>query len=456
MSKNLDLTTGSIPKKLILFFLPIAAGTLFQQLYNTVDAMVVGKFVGTEALAAVGGSAAMIIALFIGFFVALTSGASAVIAQLAGARQEEDVSRAIHSAFAFSILAGLLLTAVGLPLMPRLLAWMKTPEDTMRDSILYLRIYFGGSVFMLLFNMGSSVLQAMGDSRHPLYYLICSCVLNIILDLLLVVGFHMGIAGVAIATVISQMISSLLILHRFCTMQGSHRLLLGKLRIHPALMSKMLMVGVPAGLQASMYNVSNMIVQIGVNSLMTVVVAAWSVSSKVDGIYSCISSALGVAVMGFVGQNYGAGREDRVRETLSLSLKIFLPVTVVLGTVVLLFSKFCLGIFLEDPEVILTTQKIMWHFVPAYLLWTYIEIISGALKGVGDAVKPLIIVGVGVCVFRLLWMAFVFPYAHTISGLSLCYPVSWLITTAALSIYCRRQGWRGKKTPAAVVKTEKL
>ena len=292
MDKNLDLTTGSIPKKLLLFFIPIAAGTLFQQLYNTVDAMVVGKFVGTEALAAVGGSAAMIIALFIGFFVALTSGASAVIAQLSGARQEEDVSKAVHSAFTFSILAGLGLMAIGIPMTPGVLRLMKTPEDTMVDSIRYLQIYFSGSVFVLVFNMGSSILQAMGDSRHPLYYLIFCCFCNIVLDLFFVVGLRMGIAGAAIATVLSQLLSSLLILHRFCTMDASHKLHLKKLRIHGSLMRKMLMIGIPAGLQASMYNVSNMIIQIAINSLLTVAVAAWSVSSKVDGIYSCISSSL--------------------------------------------------------------------------------------------------------------------------------------------------------------------
>ena len=259
MQHSQNLTTGSIPRKLILFFLPIAMGTLFQQLYNTVDAMVVGKFVGTEALAAVGGSAAMIIALFIGFFVALTSGASAVIAQLSGARQEESVSKAVHSAFLFSMLAGLGLMLVGIPMTPSILSWMKTPPDTMRDSIIYLQIYFGGSVFMLVFNMGSSILQAMGDSRHPLYYLIFCCICNIILDLLFVVGLHMGIAGVAIATVLSQLVSSVLILHRFCTMQASHRLVLSRLRIHPALMRKMLLIGIPAGLQASMYNIAKLV-----------------------------------------------------------------------------------------------------------------------------------------------------------------------------------------------------
>lgn len=448
MTKNHDLTTGSIAKKLVLFFIPIAIGTLFQQLYNTADAIVVGKFVGTEALAAVGGSAAQIIALTIGFFVALTAGSSAVIAQLSGARQDAAVSKAVHSAFTFSIAAGILLILIGIPLTPTLLRWMKTPADTMRDSILYLRVYFCGSVFMLLFNMGSSILQAVGDSKHPLYYLIACCFCNIVLDLVFVVGFRMGIAGAACATVLSQMVSSILILHRFCKIKTSYQLFLSKMRIDRSLMGQMLQIGIPAGLQASMYNISNLIIQIGINSLMTVAVAAWSMSSKVDGIYSSISTALGVAVMGFVGQNYGAGKTDRVKKTLLVSMKIFLPVTLLLGVVVLLFSRYCLHIFIDDPAVIQCTWEIMLYFAPFYILWTTIEIISGSLRGIGDALKPLIITVVGICVFRLLWVWCVFPFYHTIGGLSLCYPISWCMTAIALCTYYKKQGWFSRSASA--------
>ena len=438
---NHDLTTGVIWKKLILFFLPIAAGTLFQQLYNTVDTMVVGKFVGREALAAVGGSAAQIIALFIGFFVALTGGASAVIAQLAGAQLTDKVSKAVHSAFTFSILAGLGLTVLGLPLAPAVLRLMKTPAETMQDSVTYLRIYFSGTVFMLVFNMGSSILQAVGDSRHPLYYLIASCVCNIVLDLVFVVGFRMGIAGAAYATVISQILSSVLVLHKFCRLQNACHLSLKNLKIDRNIMKHMLMIGVPSGLQASMYSLSNLIIQIAINSLGTVTVAAWTMASKVDGIYSSISTALGVAVMGFVGQNYGAGKTERVRETLRVSLKIFMPLTLLLGVVVMVFGRFGLGIFLDDPEVIRCTQEILWYFVPFYVVWTTIEILSGSLRGIGDAVVPVVITGIGICVFRLLWVWGIFPVFHTLGGLTLCYPISWIGTGIALFIHYRKQGW---------------
>lgn len=441
MTQNYDLTTGSIAKKLVLFFIPIAVGTLFQQLYNTVDAMVVGKFVGTEALAAVGGSAAQIIGLFIGFFVALTGGASAVIAQLSGARQEEEVSKAVHSAFSFSILAGILLMIVGIPMTPTVLRWMQTPADTMEQSILYLQIYFSGSVFMLLFNMGSSILQAIGDSKHPLYYLIACCFCNIVLDLVFVIGFKMGIAGVACATVLSQLLSCILVMQRFFRTKTFYRLTLSHLRIHSGITKKMLLIGIPSGLQASMYSISNLIIQVAINSLMTVAVAAWSVSSKVDGLHSAITTALGVAVMGFVGQNYGAGKEDRVRETLRVARRIFFPVTVVLSAIVLLFSAYGLHIFNDDPAVIATTQRIMLYFAPFYVIWTFIEILTGSLRGIGDAVVPLIITVVGICVFRLLWVATIFPVFHVIDGLCVCYPISWAVTALALYIYYRRQGW---------------
>ena len=442
---NHDLTTGSIPRKLLLFFLPIAAGTLFQQLYNTVDAMVVGKFVGTEALAAVGGSASQIIALFIGFFVALANGSSAVIAQLSGARQTEQVSRAIHCAFTFSLLAGLGLMAVGIPMTPAVLRWMDTPADTMAQSILYLQIYFAGSVFLLIFNMGSGILQAVGDSRTPLWCLIVCCICNIILDLLFVVGLSMGIAGAALATVISQLVSALLILYRFFRADNECRLSLRGLGIHPRLMRKMLAIGIPAGLQGSMYSLSNMMIQVAINSLMTVGVAAWSMATKVDGLYSCIATALGIAVMGFVGQNYGAGKHDRIRRTLRTGMTIFLPVTVVLGIGVLLFGRFCLGIFLDDAAVIRQTQVVLWYFVPFYVVWTFIEIVSGSLRGVGDAVVPLVIIGIGICGLRLIWVWCIFPFLPTIGGISLCYPVSWCITAAALSIHYRRRGWNSSR-----------
>ena len=436
-----DLTHGSISRKLIFFFLPIAAGTIFQQLYNTVDAMVVGRFVGKEALAAVGGSAAQVIALCIGFFVALTGGASAVIAQLMGARKHQDVSWAVHSALAFSILAGIVLSLVGVPLTPTLLRWMQTPPDTMEQSVVYLRVYLAGTVFVLLFNMGSSILRAVGDSRHPFYYLVACCFCNIALDLIFVVGMDMGVAGAAWATVLSQLLSTVLVMQRLCRTREVYHVDLRELKIHPHVTRRMLEIGIPSGLQESMYNVSNLILQIAINSLGTVAVAGWSVAAKIDGIYVALSSALGVSVMSFAGQNFGAGNYDRVRRTFRSSMWIYQPLTLAIGAGLLWMSEHALFIFTDDPAVMETTRQIMWMLVPFYVVWNIIEGVGGILRGVGDAIAPFLITCVGVCVIRLGWVIFVFPQWQNLVGLLLCWPLSWVITAIAMLIYYKRGKW---------------
>ena len=442
-----DLTHGSICRKLFSFFLPIAAGTIFQQLYNTVDAMVVGRFIGKEALAAVGGSAAMVITLCIGFFVALTGGASAVIAQLMGARMEQDVSRAVHSALAFSVLSGLVLTAVGIPITPALLRWMKTPADTMGQSVIYLRVYLSGTVFGQLFNMGASILRAVGDSRHPFYALAACCICNTVLDLIFVVGLHMGVAGAAWATVLSQLLSTALVLWRLCSAREAYRVSLRQLRIHPEVTRKMLRIGIPSGLQESMYNMANLIVQIAINSLGTIAVAGWSVTGKMDGIYVALSSSLGVAVMSFAGQNYGAGHYDRVRDTLRSSMWIFQPMTLLVGAMLLWMSEHAVFLFTEDPAVRECTRQIMWTLVPFYLVWTVIEGIGGILRGVGDAIVPFLITCIGVCAIRLGWVFWVFPHWHTLVGLLACWPLSWVLTAIAMFWYYRRGKWLPQEEP---------
>ncbi len=442
-----DMTQGPIGKKLVLFFLPIAVGTIFQQLYTTVDAAVVGRFVGKEALAAVGGSTAQVIALCIGFFVALTGGASAVIAQLMGARRGEDVSKAVHSALSFSVLAGLVLTLVGIPVTPALLHWMKTPADTLEQAVLYLRIYFAGAVFMLLFNMGSSILRAVGDSRRPFLYLVVCCVCNIALDLIFVVQLHMGVAGAAWATVISQLLSSVLVMIRLCMVQEVYQVRLSRLRIHGRVTWKMLRIGIPTGLQESMYNVANVILQIAINTLGTVATAGWAVTIKVDGIYCAVSSALGVAIMSFAGQNFGAGRMDRVKQVFRSSMLIFTPITLVVGGLLLWMSQKALFIFTDDAAVMDCARQIIGMLVPFYVVWTLVEAIGGILRGVGDAVLPFVITCIGVCVVRMVWVVLVFPQLRTVRGLLACWPLSWLITAIALVVYYKRGSWVKKVMP---------
>lgn len=447
--KNLDLTQGVIWKQLLLFLLPIAAGTLFQQLYATVDAVIVGQFVGSDALAAVGGSAAVIIQLVVGVFTGLSSGATVVISHGYGAEDQEKLTRAVHSAIAFSLLAGACITALGILLAPHALAWTKNPLEIMADATRYLRLYFWGTIPMLLFNMGSGILRAVGDSRRPLYYLVVCCLLNIILDLLLVAGLHTGVAGAAIATALANLVSALLVLGQLTRAKEAYRLRPQQIRIHRATLLHILGIGVPAAIESSMYALSNLLIQVPINNLGTDAVAAWSATGKVDGIYWSLIISFGVAIMAFVGQNYGAGKYDRMKESVRVCLKIALVMTVVLSVLLLVFSRYCFRIFTDNPLVIHYAIQIVTYFVPFYFLWTLIEVIANALRGAGDALVPMLISVGGICGLRILWVLFVVPHWSTLLGISICYPISWFLTAAILLLHYKKGRWLKPSPPVS-------
>ena len=439
--RSTDLTTGTVWKKLVLFFLPIAAGTCIQQLYNAVDGLIVGRFVGTVALAAVGGSSAQIINLLIGFFVATTAGASVVIAQIYGAGRPEDIKKAAGNALAVFALLGVLLMVIGLAGAPWMLRVLKTPEDTLPGSILYLRIYFLGVPFILLLNIESNMLRAVGDSVSPFLFMVVGCVTNIILDVLFVVGFHWGVAGVAIATVLAQVVNMLLLTRRLMRPGSAFELTPRDMQLRGVYLANMFRLGLPAGLQSSMYAISNMVVQVGVNTLGTVVVASWAMTSKTDGIYWAVSNALGSAITSFIGQNMGAGKTDRVKTCVRHSMILALGISVGLSALILLSGKPLLHILTKDPEVISTTFEMMTYFVPFYFTWAVIEVLSAVLRGAGDAIRPVIIIGIGVCLLRVVWIFTIFQRFHTLPVLCWCYAVSWVITGAAMAIYFRKGTW---------------
>ena len=434
-----DLTQGGILKKLIVFFLPVAAGTIVQQLYNTVDALIVSKYVGTAALAAVGGSTTQIINILIGFFVALTGGASVIVAHFYGEKNDEGVARASGTAVILCTIIGICLTIVGSFGAPFFLRIMGAPADTVAMATQYLRIVSGAAVFVLIYNMGAGILRASGDSRRPFYYLLACCVCNIIGDYVLVKIFGLGVAGAAIATAASQIISCVLVLIRLATADEAYRLRRCNLRLERSILVRMLKIGIPSGLQNTMFGFSNAVIQTGVNSLGTTVVAAWSLTGKIDGVYWAIISAAGVSVMNFVGQNFGAGRMDRVRECVKLSFKVFSAVTIVLSAILLAIGKPAILLFTNDRELMDRTWEIMLYFVPYYFTWTFIEVISGTLKGAGDAVVPMIIMGLGICGFRILWVWIVFGLIyHSLTILGLSYVTSWVITDIALIVRYRQ------------------
>ena len=438
MNTRNELIEGPIVKKLVLFFLPIAAGTLLQQLYNAVDAFVVGKFVGTAALAAVGGSPAILSNLIIGFFVALTGGAAVVIAQLFGAQEYERVTRAMGISYGLCALLGVAVGALVCWFSPELLRLLKTPADTFDQALLYQRIYFLGALFLLLFNMGSGILRSIGDSKFPFLCLFVGCGLNIVLDVAFVILFSWGVAGVAFATVIAQAVSALLVTIKLLTLKGPTRLRFRGLRMDWSLLRRMLRIGIPSGVQSSMYGLSNLLLQVGVNSLGTVVVASWAMSGKVDGAFWAITSAFGTALTTFVGQNYGAGRIDRIRDCAKKSLLLLGGITLSLSAVLLLLARPLLHLLTDDPAVIDTTWYIITLFVPFYIIWVPIEIFPGVLRGVGDVLTPSLILAGGICGIRILWLYTAFRLSPVLLTLCLCYPLSWLITDIAVYLYFRR------------------
>ncbi len=440
-----DLTEGTVWKKLLVFFLPIAAGTIIQQLYNTVDGLIVGRFVGTEALAAVGGSSSQIINVLVGFFVAMTSGASVVIGQIFGAGRKEDLNRAIGNAIAAMTLFGLALMLFGFFASPWMLTALNTPAETMESAILYLRIYFIGVPFMMILNMESGILRAVGDSYHPFLYMVIGCITNIVLDLLFVILFRWGVAGVAIATVLSQTANMFFLTLRLTRSRDEYRLEWKCLRIKGVYLRNMLHLGIPAGLQSSMYSLSNMVIQVAINSLGTVVVASWAMTSKTDGIFWAVSNALGAAITGFIAQNQGAGKTDRMKQCVRQGLIIALLFTLFLSASIMLFSIPLLHVLTEDEAVVETTYRIMSYFVPYYFTWVLVEVISAVLRGVGDAVRPVIIIGIGICLFRVIWILTVFAHFGTLLSLCLSYVASWTVTSAALSIYYLKGSWRDRR-----------
>ena len=402
------ITEGVIWKQLLLFFFPILFGTLFQQLYNAADAVIVGRFVGKEALSAVGGGTGTVINLLVGFFVGLSGGASVVISQYYGARKAELVEYAVHTAIAFCILGGFVLMVGGILTAPAILTAMDTPADVLDPSILYIRIYYVGTIGNLIYNVGAGILRAVGDSRRPLYFLIASCFANILLDLLLIVCFDLGVAGAAIATICSQALSAVLVILVLVRVKDMHRLDLHKIRIDRKMLHRIVQIGFPAGLQSVMYSLSNIIIQAAINGLGTDTVAAWTVYGKMDALFWMTISSFGIAITTFAGQNYGAGKMERVRKGISTCLAMCFASTIVISILLNIGGYFLYSLFTSDPEVLRIGMQIVHFLVPTFFTYVCVEVLSGALRGVGDCWIPTVICLSGICLIRVLWICLLY------------------------------------------------
>ncbi len=437
MKTRIDLTEGPVLRQLIVFFLPIAAGIFFQQLYTAIDALVVSRYIGITALGAVGGSTARIGDALIGFCVSLSNGAAVVVSHLYGEKRYGDTKKAIQTAYIFCVLLGLVITVLVVMLTPELLALLKTPLEIVPLATQYQRVVFIGALFILIYNMGSSVLRALGDSRFPFFCLMLSCILNSGLDVLFVVKFQMGVIGAAWATVLSEAISAILVTVKLLRAEEWIRLSLHNMRIDYGILRRIMRIGIPSGLQSSMYSISNLVLQIGINELGTLVVAAWTMTGNVDGIFWGISGAFSSAVCAFVGQNYGAKKMSRVRECTRRGLILFLFITVGMCGVILIFSRQILQLFTPDPEVISCTRYIINFFLPLYFLWSAIDVLSGAMRGIGDTLIPMVVTVISICLFRILWVSTVFAHFQTLTVICLCYPISWLLGDIGIIVHYR-------------------
>ncbi|MCI8958932.1 MAG: MATE family efflux transporter [Lachnospiraceae bacterium] len=429
------ITEGVIWQQILLFFFPILFGTFFQQLYNAADAMIVGRFVGKEALSAVAGSSGMLVQLIVGFFVGLSSGAGVLVSQYYGARRPEMVGYAVHTVMMFSILAGIVMMVSGIALTPWMLTAMGTPEDVLGLSVTYMRVYFCGMVANLVYNTGASILRAVGDSRRPLYFLVAGCLVNIVLDILLVVVLDLGVTGAALATILSQLLSALLVSITLMRTKDMHRLDMYRLRLDGRMLGRMVKIGFPAGLQSVMYGLSNVIIQAGINSLGTDTVAAWASYSKIDGLFWMMVNAFGISVTTFVGQNYGAGNMERVRAGVRSCMAMTLGASLAMSVVIFNWGIYGYQVFTTDQEVIRIGIAMMRYLSPVYVTYVSIEILSGALRGVGDSWVPMVLCLFGVCALRVGWILFAVPLNRNIYTIMFSYPLTWVITTGMFLVY---------------------
>jgi len=448
-----NITEGVIWKQLLIFFFPILLGTFFQQMYNTVDTIIVGRFVGTQALAAVGSTGALI-SLLNGFFIGLGSGATVLVSQFFGANDQEGIRKALHTGIGLSLVLGLVISFVGLCFGPQILKMMKTPEDCLDGAVIYARIFFSGAVASMIYNMGSGILRAMGDSKRPMIFLIITCFANIILDIFCVVVLKMGVAGAALATVISQFISAVLVLIVLMKLPDGYALQLSGIRINPLLLKRILSVGVPAGLQFVTFDLANLLIQSGINSFGSATIAAFTAYAKADMLTWMLSGAFGVAITTFVGQNFGAQKYDRIHKSVRICLGMGVSLIGLCSTLIILFRHYILGIFSADPEVIRLGAWLMLWVVPFNVIFVPVEIFGGAMRGTGYSLVPTAISSVCVCLFRVLWLFTVVSRFHTLEMLMLCYPISWILADIALLITYRRGRWLTKQIEACGLSPE--
>ena len=432
-----DMTHGVIWKQLLEYSIPMAIGLVFQQMYNMVDTIVVGQFVGKEALAAVG-STGSIMNMLVGFCAGLATGASVVISQYYGAHNYQKLHDAVHTTIVITLILCLLMTGLGLLIVKPALLLMGTPADVIDLADEYLTIYFAGVTGLLIYNMGNGILQAVGDTRRPLYFLVFSAIVNTVLDLVFVIQFGLGVAGVAYATIIAQMLSAILILVTLNRDQGPYGLRWSKLHISMDVLNRILKIGMPSAIQQTLTSFSNVFVQGYINAFGSACMAGWSAFNKLDAFILVPVQSIAMASTTFVGQNYGANNLARARKGTNRAMVISLAITVFCSAVVMLFATTLLSLFTQDAEVLEFGRKFTLLVSPFYLMICFNQIYAGALRGIGNARAPMLVMLGSFVLFRQIYLYVNSLFGNTFIAVALAYPVGWVLCSILLTVLYRR------------------
>ena len=425
---EIDMTSGPIVSKTIRFAIPLALSGILQLLFNAADIIVVGQFVGPTALAAVGSTSALI-QLIVNLFIGLSIGVNVLVARYYGAGATKDLRETVHTSVLISLISGVVLVFIGIALSRPLLELMGTPADVIDQAVLYMRIYFVGMPVMMLYNFGSAILRAVGDTQRPLYFLFIAGVVNVILNLIFVIVFHMGVEGVAIPTVISQCVSAALVL--FCLVKSDtvYRVDLKKLRIAKHKLWQMVKIGVPAGIQSATFSISNVLIQSSVNSFGSIAMAGSTAGSNIDGFVWTAMDAFTQSTLSFTSQNFGAKKFHRITKVIWYNLLLVTGVGLVLGIGAYLAGPVLLQIYSTDPEVIRYGVERMLLECAPYAICGIMNVMVGAMRGFGSSLSPMMASIFGVCVLRVVWIYTIFPLDRTFFMLFLSYPVTWVVTS---------------------------
>lgn len=440
---SVDLTKGPIGKQILQFTVPLLLGNIFQQFYNAADTVIVGKFVGREALAAVGSSGALI-NLLVSILMGVAVGAGVVVSRYYGAKQYTEMRATIHTTIAFGLISGAAMSVLGVAITPVILRWMQTPENVMASSVLYFRIYFAGVLTTVMYNIGSGIYRALGDSKRPLYFLIISTIINIILDLLFVAVFHMGVGGAAIATVVAQGLSMVLVFYKMMREDTVYRVSWREIRIHKRFLRQIIAIGLPSGIQNGIVSLSNVVVQSNINSFGDIAMAGCGAYNKLDGFALLPAGSFSLALSTFVSQNIGAEQYDRAKKGAAFGLIAAMVISELAGVLIYFTAPQLVGFFNDDPEVIRYGVLMARNIVFAYALVAYSNAMAGVLRGAGLSRVPMFVMVGCWCVLRVIWIQIMVPLTQDIRVVFWSYPITWAVSVTILTIYFFKVDWLHK------------